>query len=1164
MWAILILLVLLVVVFFIVTSSAFFKGVILPKASKSLNAKITVADASISPFSRVILKGVKVETTGTEPLFTATEVRLVYHLWDIVGGNYNVDEAVVDSPNVVIVTNPDGTSNLDPLTKGKKEEAKAPGKTTTGPSKPLRVDVKKVALNKANIRMVKNYNGGARDITELNNVNLTLDNLKNGQTGKMTLAASINLDNRPPAPETNALMQASLTGGFSITPTADFSGASISGNTHMDVQKTAGSFSEFNALAATVDCDITPADIKQLALRFQKAGSNLGELRVNGPFDMAKSEGHLTVQLLSLDRNVLNLVGARSGIDFGSTVINSTNQVDLAKAGSQIGLKGGINLARLQITRATQTTPNMDITADYDLTVDTGAKVALIKAMNINGTENKKPLLHGELTAPMNVAWGNVTNSIGDSAFKLGINNLNLADWRPFIGDTLVNGNLTLTANLMSQQAGKQLTFDVNSDITGIEALVGSNKVTQTDVHWQTKGQAMDLKQFDLQELALKINHTGQTALSLNGAGKFNSDSKMADMQITMNASLPRLLEELSAADKSASSGSLELKGHLVQNDTNITATGTLTLADFTGHIGSNQFNSFGSVVDLDAGVTNNVLNIRKAAGTVTQGQTPGGRFDVSGNYDLGKQAGQFAFKLVDFNENALRPFLASALGQKRLESISVNATSSARYDAQGESSIKGDFQLANLVVSDPKQPAAKPSPLEAKIQFDAGLKNKVADVRQFQLNLTPTERAKNELILSGQVDMSQTNATQGNFKLTAQSLDVTHYYDLFAADKEKVKAAKTPNAPAGTVSAAPPDANKEPDPINLPLRNSSMEVNIARFYVREVEITNLVTTAKIDGGHVLLKPFQLALNGAPVSATADLNLGVPGFQYDVGFSAERIPVAPLANSFSPEYKGQAQGELIANGQIKGAGVTGVNLQKNLTGQVNLSFTNANIQIVGTRAKKLITPIALVLRLDDLTKSPINYLVASAKMGEGNVNLTQFKVVSSAFMGSSQGVIPIANILTNSPINNWPVEISLKSSLAKKANLLPANSPTNADYVALPTFVTVGGTVGDPKPKVNELAIGKILLQDAAGLSGVVGKDAGKMLNGLNGILGGNGAATNQPSGTTNQNSGGNLLGNIISGVAGGANPPSTNTSPATNKPSRGGLLDLIPKVLPK
>ena len=66
---------LLLVTYFVVTSSAFLKGVILPKASKSLNAEIKVEDASLSPFSSVTLKKLTVRTTGAEPLVAAEEVR---------------------------------------------------------------------------------------------------------------------------------------------------------------------------------------------------------------------------------------------------------------------------------------------------------------------------------------------------------------------------------------------------------------------------------------------------------------------------------------------------------------------------------------------------------------------------------------------------------------------------------------------------------------------------------------------------------------------------------------------------------------------------------------------------------------------------------------------------------------------------------------------------------------------------------------------------------------------------------------------------------------------------------------------------------------------------------------------------------------------------------
>src|SRR5262249_33974121 len=55
---------LLVVLYFVATSSAFFKGVVLPKVSKALNADVTVSDASISPFSQVVLRDLKVQTPG--------------------------------------------------------------------------------------------------------------------------------------------------------------------------------------------------------------------------------------------------------------------------------------------------------------------------------------------------------------------------------------------------------------------------------------------------------------------------------------------------------------------------------------------------------------------------------------------------------------------------------------------------------------------------------------------------------------------------------------------------------------------------------------------------------------------------------------------------------------------------------------------------------------------------------------------------------------------------------------------------------------------------------------------------------------------------------------------------------------------------------------------
>ena len=124
-----ILMVLLVAGYLIATSSAFFKGVILPRVGAALNSSVTVSDAAIHPFSGIDLRDLKVQPNGQPPLVTASEVRVSYHLLDILGGNLRVDEIALVSPTVELVQNPDGSSNLGSDSEG--AAVKTDGRTET-------------------------------------------------------------------------------------------------------------------------------------------------------------------------------------------------------------------------------------------------------------------------------------------------------------------------------------------------------------------------------------------------------------------------------------------------------------------------------------------------------------------------------------------------------------------------------------------------------------------------------------------------------------------------------------------------------------------------------------------------------------------------------------------------------------------------------------------------------------------------------------------------------------------------------------------------------------------------------------------------------------------------------------------------------------------------
>ena len=64
--------------------------------------------------------------------------------------------------------------------------------------------------------------------------------------------------------------------------------ASIKGSTRLDVTKAEGALADVAAFGSELNVEVTPTDIKEVALRFQKGDARLGELRVSGPFDMAE------------------------------------------------------------------------------------------------------------------------------------------------------------------------------------------------------------------------------------------------------------------------------------------------------------------------------------------------------------------------------------------------------------------------------------------------------------------------------------------------------------------------------------------------------------------------------------------------------------------------------------------------------------------------------------------------------------------------------------------------------------------------------------------------------------------------------------------------------------------------------------------------------------
>jgi len=88
---------------------------------------------------------------------------------------------------------------------------------------------------------------------------------------------------------------------------------------------------------------------------------------------------------------------------------------------------------------------------------------------------------------------------------------------------------------------------------------------------------------------------------------------------------------------------------------------------------------------------------------------------------------------------------------------------------------------------------------------------------------------------------------------------------------------------------------------------------------------------------------------------------------------------------------------------------------------------------------------------------------------------------------------------------------------------VPAGTPTNATYAKLPDFVTLRGTLGEPKSDINYLALTAVAAKAGAGIMGNTGNatvdKATGVLGAVGSLLGGGPpslgtAASNAPAAT--------------------------------------------------
>jgi hypothetical protein len=681
---------------------------------------------------------------------------------------------------------------------------------------------------------------------------------------------------------------------------------------------------------------------------------------------------------------------------------------------------------------------------------------------------SKADLLLGSLSVsgPLNVDEGSA-----DLQFELADLNQNLLNqFKDLVGFSFGEPTVSASGGLTLAAGGEALAFDVT---------VSGNQFSLQNAGAQTPPLSFELvlamaadlagSVFDFQTLSLNATQSGRPLLSVSAAKPMKvslsgSGLKMADTKLDLTVS------DLNLADWRAVLGEAAV-GRVAS---------TLSISSEGDQGGSIQI---GGKVQL----ANLVQSV------------PG---DIANGLGLNATLKAKVSDLKNLDVSELKFQVNNAQGQL------LDGGASLSLGDSGVLTFKTELKVAN-----PAKPGL--TPLELGVEAAGRLDAAKTEFDSIAFTFPSTSKSsQNRATLSGSLSPDPVKGLSGDLRLASKSLDLTPLMDFYDGLASAETASENEPSPS-----TEPAKEGEPEPIDLPVNRLNATLQFDQLFAREIVVSDWLTEVAVEKNGIRVSPLTLTLNGAPVKGHANVDLSVPGYRYDLALETSQLPAGPFIGSLNPTLKGVYDGMLDVVFDVDGAGVTGVNLKKNLKGMANLDFKGANIELFDSWKKLFMTPVALVLRVPAMLDSPIQGLSLQSSFGDGTVNLGEFKVLSPQFEVVSTGAIPIADDLMASALA-LPIDLTMKKDLALGANLVDEEAEVTEGFVKLPPFVSVEGSVGTPKVNIDKLAVGKLFIRNVAGLPESVVGQAGDVIQGLGGLVGGKGGDKN-------------AAGKLINGVGG-------------------------------
>ena len=721
--------------YFYISSAGFIRRHVFPRIEKNLNRKISAEGISFSPFSSIKFSRMKIANPakpGEPPLFAADEISVRYRALSFLAGAPVIHEISAVKPEINVLVFHNGTTNLDDIIP--KQPAGKPAAPKTAEKKPAEPSAPQPPAALPDFSL-ENFDmrGGVLRLVSLDEQekekaalslvarSVKIENLRPEKESK--ISADMEFELNEPAVKTkmkiaNISFEAPLffSRDFSSVKTsADFGAKNFSGTFHGVPMEDSSIKVALNLAKEKKSFELAPATFV-----FSRKGAKALNATIQGAYEAKSGGGKFEMALSGIDKNLLNLIGARAGnVDFLKTNIDYKGGIVIAEMGNKIDVSGNLIISNFSILapeHAKTPTPEINLLASHELSLEKAAKKITIAKASIKGTQKGREFVSGDLEKPLMLDLSMLDADAPAAppiAFRFKLSDLDLLPYlelaalpeKTRLSAALVNSDM----NFVFENNGLAIELSGETRLNLGEGAVMGSDFPEMEISAKTQMSLYDFARLKLKNLEAGVSQKSAVSANVKISGEADAEKGSGAFALEIKKfDLPAIAALLPMEEININGGNLTGGGDInilfaakANPDAPLQADikGNFNLAGFSARVMEKTIPATNIASRVDIGVQPPRLEIREMSAILEQAGAPRVNAKFSGSVDNEKGEAALQMDVSEFDIKTVADFIP--MPDVSVSSGKAAAKASVALSQQFKQfSVNGDFSLSSLACS--------------------------------------------------------------------------------------------------------------------------------------------------------------------------------------------------------------------------------------------------------------------------------------------------------------------------------------------------------------------------------------------------------------------------------------------------------------------------------